>query len=73
MLEFPIEKIYRKVAKFDVIDKGTKIGSGSGFFYEYNDTVYFVTKRNNVIIKEKTFLPDSIILYLDTNQGCDKT
>lgn len=73
MLEFPIEKIYRKVAKFDVIDKGTKIGSGSGFFYEYNDTAYFVTKRNNVIIKEKTFLPDSIILYLDTNQGCDKT
>ena len=37
--------------------------AGSGFFYTYNDDTYFVTDRNYIIIEEKAFLPDSIIIH----------
>ncbi len=73
MPEFPIEEIYKKVAKFDVVDRGTTVSSGVGFFYWYKDNAYFVTKRDYVVIEEKAFLPDSITLYLDTDYGFDKT
>jgi hypothetical protein len=68
MLEFPIEEFYRRVAKFDALreDKGTIIGAGAGFFYWYNDEVFFVTNRDHIAIEEKAYLPDSIILYLNT-------
>ncbi len=68
MLEFPIDEIYRRVAKFDSIreDLYITVGSGSGFFYWYNDEVFFVTSRHHVIVEEKAYLPDSIMIYLDT-------
>ncbi|TLX90216.1 MAG: hypothetical protein E6K93_05935 [Thaumarchaeota archaeon] len=68
MLEFPIDEIYRRVAKFDALreDKDLIIGSGSGFLYWYNDNVFFATHRDHIIIEEKAFLPDSIILYINT-------
>ena len=34
-----------------------------GFFYAYENDAYFVTDRNYVVIEEKTFLPDSIIIH----------
>ena len=34
-----------------------------GFFYTYENQGYFVTDRNYVIIEEKAFLPDSIIIH----------
>ncbi len=68
MPEFPIDEIYRRVTKFDVIDdkKGTTVGIGSGFFYWYNDDIYLATDRSYVIGEEKAFLPDSITVYIDT-------
>lgn len=68
MPEFPIDEIYRRVARFDAIDdkKGTTISSGSGFFYLYDDEIYLATTRNYIIEEEKAFLPDSIIVYIDT-------
>lgn len=74
MPEFPIDEIYRRVARFDAIDdkKGTTIGTGSGFFYWYNDEIYLATSRNYIIMEEKAFLPDSIIVYVDT-EPADKT
>ncbi|MDE1725532.1 MAG: hypothetical protein KGH76_06520 [Thaumarchaeota archaeon] len=54
MLEFPIDEIYRRVARFDVVDndKGTTIGSGVGFFYWHNDNVFFATNRSHIAIEE---------------------
>ncbi|GEM_PF-3899386 len=79
MLEFPITEIYRRVAKFDVIDedKKSKVGSGCGFFYLCDDKaffetkIFFVTKRSYVAIEEHGFLPDSIILHIPTDSGMD--
>jgi hypothetical protein len=68
MSEFPIDEIYRRMAKFDSIreDLYITVGSGTGFFYWYNDEVSFVTSRRHVIVEEKAYLPDSIMIYLDT-------
>ncbi len=68
MLEFPIDEIYRKVAKFDSIreDLYITVGSGTGFFYWYNDEIFFVTARQHVVVEEKAYLPDSIMIYLDS-------
>lgn len=75
MLDFPIDEIHRRVARFDAIDedKDIPIGSGSGFFYLYNDTIFFATNRENVIVEEKAFLPDSLTLYLNADMGSEKT
>lgn len=66
MNTFPIAEIYKKVAKINLLrdDKNTVIGNGTGFFYwNYNDGIYFVTKRDSIIVEEKGFLPDSVVLY----------
>jgi hypothetical protein len=65
MIKFPIEELYRRVAKIDVLrnDTDSVVKQGSGFFYWYNDTVFFVTKRNYLIMEERAFLPDSLVLY----------
>ena len=61
--------MYRKVARFNTVryDKNKKLrvtaNAGSGFFYTHENQVYFVTDRNYVIIEEKAFLPDSIIIH----------
>ncbi|HET6458174.1 MAG TPA: hypothetical protein VFG24_04775 [Nitrosopumilaceae archaeon] len=68
MLEFPIDELFRRLAKFDAIreDKDMVIGFGVGFFYWHNDDIFFVTYRDHVIIEKKAFLPDSITLYPST-------
>ena len=66
MDSFPIAEIYKKVARINLLRDNTKsvIGTGTGFFYwNYNDGIYFVTKRNSIIVEEKGFLPDSVVLY----------
>ena len=66
MESFPIAEIYKKVAKINLLRDNTNsvIGTGTGFFYwNYNDGIYFVTKRNSIIVEEKGFLPDSVVLY----------
>ena len=66
---FPIIQMYSKVARFNTIqyDKNHKprviANVGCGFFYTYENQAYFVTDRNYVIIEEKAFLPDSIIIH----------
>src|SRR5574337_195196 len=59
---------YRRMAKFDSIreDLYITVGSGTGFFYWYNDEVFFVTSRHHIIVEEKMYLPDSIMIYLET-------
>lgn len=61
--------MYGKVARFSTVQYG-KDGkpnvipnAGSGFFYACENQAYFVTDRNYVIIEEKAFLPDSIIIH----------
>ena len=46
MLEFPIDEIYRRVAKFDALreDKDIVIGSGSGFFLLLYDRQYLLQR-----------------------------
>lgn len=65
MLKFPIEELYRRVAKIEALrnDTNSVIRHGSGFFYRYNETIFFVTKRDHIIVEERAFLPDSLILY----------
>ncbi len=66
MDSFPIAEIYKKVAKINLLRDSNKsvIGTGTGFFYwNYNDGIYFVTKRDSIIVEEKGFLPDSVVLY----------
>lgn len=63
---FPIAELYKKVAKINLLkdNSNTVIGTGTGFFYwNYNDGIYFVTKRDSLIVEEKGFLPDSVVLY----------
>jgi len=63
---FPIVEIYKKVARINLLRDSNKsvIGTGTGFFYwNYNDGIYFVTKRDSIIVEEKGFLPDSVVLY----------
>lgn len=63
---FPIAEIYKKVAKINLLrdSNNSVIGTGTGFFYwNYNDGIYFVTKRDSIIVEEKGFLPDSVVLY----------
>ena len=61
--------MYGKVARFNTVqyDKSEKprviANAGSGFFYMHENQAYFVTDRNYVIIEEKAFLPDSIIIH----------
>lgn len=68
-MKFPIIQMYSKVARFNAIqyDKNDKprviANTGSGFFYTHENQAYFVTDRNYVIIEEKAFLPDSIIIH----------
>lgn len=73
MIGFPIDEIYHRIARFDAIDRDITVGSGSGFFYWHNDNIFFATKRDNIIIEEKAFLPDYITLYINTDQKPDKT
>jgi hypothetical protein len=73
MTDFPLDEIYRRISRFDVIDRDIPIGSGSGFFYWYNDSIFFATNRDNVIIEEEAFLPDYIILHTNADQKPDKT
>lgn len=61
--------MYSKVARFNAVQYG-KDGkpnvipnAGSGFFYACEDQAYFVTDRSYVIIEEKAFLPDFIIIH----------
>lgn len=61
--------MYGKVGQFNTV-QNTKDGkpkvisnAGSGFFYLHKDKVYFATDRRYVIMEEKAFLPDSIIIY----------
>lgn len=45
-------------------DKKDVIGTGTGFFYKNSkDGIYFATKRDSLIIEEKGFLPDSVVLH----------
>ena len=66
---FSIIQMYGKVARFNAVQYGrdgrpnVTANAGSGFFYSCEDQAYFVTDRNYVIIEEKAFLPDSIIVY----------
>jgi len=68
-LKFPIIQIYSKLARFNAVqfdrDHNPKIvaKNGSGFFYNYNGNIFFVTDRDYIIIEEKAFLPDSIIIH----------
>lgn len=61
--------MYSKVARFNAVQydhngkANVTANAGSGFFYAYNDDTYFVTNRRYVIIEEKAFLPDSIIIH----------
>jgi len=61
--------MYSKVARFNAVqyNKNNKprviTNAGSGFFYTYQDQAYFVTDRTYVIIEEKAFLPDYIIIH----------
>ena len=61
--------MYSKVVRFNAVqyDKNGRprvvANAGSGFFYTYENNAYFVTDRNYVIIEEKAFLPDSIIIH----------
>ena len=61
--------MYSKVARFNAVQYGrdgkpnVAVNAGSGFFYSCENQAYFVTDRNCVIIEEKAFLPDSIIIY----------
>ena len=73
MLEFPLKEIYKRIARFDVIDKeqGSRIGVGCGFFCLYNDKIFFVTKRSHVAVEEEGFLPESIVLHIPTDSGLD--
>lgn len=65
MHKFSIEEMYKKVAKIDVLrnDTNSVIRHSAGFFYCYNENIFFVTKREHIIIEEKMFLPDSLVLY----------
>ena len=66
MNSFPITALYKKIAKIQLLrdDTNSIIGTGTGFFYwNYNDGVYFATKRDSIIIEEQGFLPDSIVLH----------
>lgn len=73
MLDFPLVEIYKKIARFDAIDKegGRRVGTGCGFFCLYNDSTYFVTKRSSLAVEEEGFLPESIILHIPTDSGLD--
>lgn len=75
MAEFPIDEIYRRVARFDARrdDKDVIVGSGSGFFYWYNYEIFFATRRDYLIVEERPFLPDSIILYTNSESNLQNT
>jgi hypothetical protein len=73
MIDFPIDEIYHRIARFDAIDRDIPVGSGSGFFYWHSNSIYFATNRDYIIIEEKAFLPDYITLYINTGQKADKT
>ena len=61
--------MYSKVARFNAVQyaKDDKphvtTNAGSGFFYLHGDKVYFATDRRYVIMEEKAFLPDSIVIH----------
>ena len=61
--------MYSKVARFNAVQydhngkANVTVNAGSGFFYTFNGDAYFVTDRRYVIIEEKAFLPDSIIIH----------
>jgi hypothetical protein len=67
MHKFSIEELYKRVAKIDVLRNDTKsvIRHGAGFFYRYKENIFFATKREHIIIEEKAFLPDSLVLHPD--------
>ncbi|MCV0366360.1 MAG: hypothetical protein K5798_03720 [Nitrosopumilus sp.] len=66
MNTFPIDELYKRMGKINLLrnDKQSVIGIGTGFFYKNSENgIYFATKRDSIIIEEKGFLPDSIVLH----------
>jgi len=46
---------------------GTRIGTGTGFFYIKNDSFYFVTNRHIVLDETKGIKPEALLLNLHTD------
>lgn len=66
MNTFPIDELYKRMGKINLLrdDKKAVIGTGTGFFYKNSQNgIYFATKRDSIIIEEKGFLPDSVVLH----------
>lgn len=65
MQTFPIDDLYKRVGKINLLrnDKKAVIGKGTGFFYRHSGSMYFATSRDSIIVEEKGFLPDTVVLY----------
>ncbi len=64
-----IDPIITSVAKVTVFENNKIISTASGFFYENNSNLYFITNRHVVIDEEEKYFPDiiSLRLHVDPN------
>jgi len=62
-----IDPLVATVARVTIKKDGKQVGMASGFFYENNSKLYFITNRHVVIDEADSFFPDEISLRLHTD------
>jgi S1-C subfamily serine protease len=62
----PVDPILLACSRIECIDHGTTVSQASGFFYDFDDSLYFITNRHVVIDEEDDFRPSYIRLRLHT-------
>ncbi|MBN4054505.1 trypsin-like peptidase domain-containing protein [Nitrospira defluvii] len=62
-----MSELFFVVSLVTMIQSGKPVGTATGFFYEKNDSLYFVTNRHVVVDESKGVKPDILRVRLHTN------
>ena len=65
----PISDIVATVSPIRCYREGNYLSSASGFFYDFESSLYIITNRHVFIDENEGYLPDEISLTLHTNQN----